>query len=339
MRKGFIVRCAEVLKKIVIGYGIALMTCSCGKWLFENDEDCDPVYRVKFVYEMNMSGGDAFPAQVKSIDLWVFRHSTGEFVGLFSDSGDALSEKDYTLSLDGLAPGEYDFIAWGGMKNTASFTMPDASSVKKRTDLACSLNTSVLDGVPTSGERLSPLFYGALHNQTLSDRYGTYTYTVCLMKDTNNINLSLQHVGGEPLEADDFSIYMTADNGRLDHDNAVTPSQEIVYYPWAVQSGTADFSGEVMNFLQAEISTSRLMADASPSIRIMDNNTHKVIYSIPIVKWAKKLRSIWHLDMDDQEYLDREHEYTIMVHLINDPVGWKAASIVINGYEMSDIAE
>lgn len=334
MQKGFKFYCTEVLKNIIAGCCMILTVSSCGEKLLENNDDCDPVYRVKFVYEMNMSGGDGFPAQVNSVDLWVFQHSTGELVGLFSDFGDALSEKDYTLSLDGLTPGEYDFIAWCGMKDSDSFTMPALSSVKSMTDLVCRLNTTVRDGVPTSGDLLSPLFYGALYAQTLSDRYGTYTYTVRLMKDTNNINLALQHVGGEPLDKDDFSIYMSVDNGCLGYDNAVIPSQEIVYYPWSVQSGSADFSGGRMNFLQMEISTLRLMAEADPSIVIIDNNTRGVIYSFPIVEWAKKLRSIQNLGMSDQEYLDREHEYTIMVHLIDDSIGWKAVSIVINGYEI-----
>lgn len=327
--------CAAVLRNIFVGGCLVLMAASCSKWLFEYNDDCDPTYQVKFVYEMNMSGGDGFPAQVASVDLWVFRHGTGEFVRLFSDAGEALSAKDYVLTLDGLAPGEYDFIAWGGLKGSASFTMPDPSSVRNMTDLECLLNTTVRDGAPASTTLLSPLFYGSLHDQTLSDRYGTYTYTVYLMKDTNNINLSLLHVDGEPLGKDDFSICMVADNGHLGFDNAVIPSQEIVYYPWSVQAGTTEFSGGSMNYFQAEISSSRLMADADPSIRIVDNATGSVIYSIPIVEWAKKLRYIQHLSMDDQEYLDREHEYTIMAHLVDDTDGWKAVSIVINGYEMS----
>lgn len=337
MQKGFKYYCKEIYDYIIAGCCLVMMVSSCGNWLFDDVADCDPVYRVKFTYDWNMSGGDAFPAQVGSVDLWVFRHGTGEFVDRFSDSGDALSGKDYALALDGLAPGEYDFIAWGGIAGSTSFTMPDPSSVKNMTDLQCFLNTTVRDDVPTSRELLSPLFHGELYGQTLSDRYGTYTYTVCLMKDTNNINLSLQHVGGESLDAVDFSIYMTADNGHLDYDNSVIPSREICYYPWSVQSGKINGADKDMNYLQAEISTSRLMADANPILTIIDNNTQNVIYAIPIVAWAKKLRSIQHLSMDDQEYLDREHEYTIMVHLIDDKTGWKAVSIVINGYEFSEI--
>lgn len=40
--------------------------------------------------------------------------------------------------------------------------------------------------------------------------------------------------------------------------------------------------------------------------------------------------------MSDQEYLDCEHEYTIMLYLIDreGEGGWRAGSIVINGYEI-----
>ena len=338
MRKCFKYYCRKVCKNIFAGGCFALAVSSfaaCGK-LFDDNSDCVPVYQVRFVYDMNMSGGDAFPSQVESVCLWVFKHSTGEFVDMFSDSGEALSAKDYTLSLDRLSPGEYDFIAWCGLENSTSFTMPSAASVRNMSDLKCSLATTVRDGGPVSDALLAPLFYGSLYAQTIPADYGIYTYTVYLMKDTNNINLSLQHLSAEVLKESDFSIYMIVDNANLDYDNSVIPSQAVCYSPWIVRSGAMDLQGEDMNLLQAEISTSRLMADTNPQIVIIENDTRNIVYAIPIVEWAKKLRSVQNLGMDDQEYLDREHEYTIMVQLLDTETGWKAASIIINGYEMTD---
>ena len=317
--------CRPVLCLVLLAAGLS----GCES-LYDAEGACDPVYKARFIYDMNMSGGDGFPSQVRSVSLWAFHHADGSFAGLFSDAGDALAADGYRLDLSGLQPGDYDFIAWCGLDGERSFSVPPA--VATAADLTCDLQTTVQDGVPVSRSLLSPLFYGSLTQETLPDAAGEHTLTVRLMKNTNNINISLQQTGGEALDPADFTICMTGANGSLASDNI--PSGEITYYPWSVRSGTTDLAEEKVHFIQAEISTGRLMADRHPVITITDNAAGRTVYAIPIVEWAKKLRSLQHLAMDDQEYLDREHEYTVMLHLVNEAGGWKAVSIVINGYEI-----
>lgn len=314
---------------LVALFATGLSSCS----VYDEDMDCDVIYKVRFIYDMNMSGGDGFPIQVKTVNLWVFDHATGNLVKEYTDSGDALDESSYRLVLNDLQPGDYDFIAWCGLGDDSQFSVP--SIVHKKSDLKCSLATSSLNGQNVSNTLLSPLFYGALDAQQLGDQLGEYTYTVYLMKDTNNINISLQHLSDETLDASDFIIFMKDANGELNYDNSVLSSAaEITYFPWSTQSGDIDISDEDLNFMKAEISTCRLMADQNPVINIIAKETGNTVYSIPIVEWAKKLRSLQNLSMNDQEYLDREHEYTIMLHLLDEENGWKAASIVINGYQL-----
>lgn len=307
--------------------------CFAGCGLINEDlEECVTSYNVKFVYEMNMSGGDGFPSQVSSISLWIFDHATGNFVKRFDDSGASLSQPGYLLPLTGLVAGTYDMIAWGGLEGSKSFSVP--AVVDNIKDLKCSMNTVTIDGVISSNSLLTPLFYGSLTAQSLAEDTGEHIYTMYLMKDTNNINLSLQHLSEEPLDVNDFTISMSDSNGYLAADNSLLPSSEILYLPWSRQSGGIDMSGDDLNFIKAEISTSRLMADQNPIINIVYNASGEIVYSIPIVEWAKKLRSIQNLAMDDQEYLDREHEYTVMLYLVNEAEGWKAVSIIINGYQI-----
>ena len=300
--------------------------------IYDKEEDCDPVYKVKFIYDMTMSGGDAFSSQVNSVDLWVFEHESGEFVAKYSDAGSQLASKSYYLELTDLKPGTYDFIVWGGLENSRSFSVP--SEVASLSDLKCTLKTQTQNGQPVSDQLLSPLFYGSLIDQSLLDKPGEHVYTVNLMKDTNNINLSLQHMSDETLDASEFTIYMTDTNGNLSYSNNTLAEEDVYYYPWSLKSGAIDMPGEELNYIRAEISTSRLMADSSPVITIKANETGNTVYSIPIVEWAKVLRSQQNMSMTDQEYLDREHEYTIMLYLSAENEGWKAVSIVINGYEM-----
>ncbi|MCH5237529.1 MAG: FimB/Mfa2 family fimbrial subunit [Muribaculaceae bacterium] len=320
-------------KKPILGLmtlGLALGLGGCN--VYDEAEDCDPVYKVRFIYDWNMSGGDGFSSQVNSISLWVFDHNTGLLVKKYSDGGVALSKAGYLLELKDLEPGNYDFIAWGGLEGSESFIV--SSNVSRESDLNVGLITENKDGLNISDSRLSPLFYGSLDNLTVEDVRGEKIYTVYLMKDTNNINLSLQHISEETLSAKDFTIYMVDSNGNLGYDNSLLAGEEIYYYPWSTNSGDINLPGDNLNFLQVELSTSRLIADRNPVITILDNETGNTVYTIPIVEWAKKLRSLQHLSMDDQEYLDREHEYTVMLYLIDEANGWKATSIIINGFEL-----
>ena len=323
-----------MIKKYISGVLIAatvILLSGCNV-IFDDIEECESTHNIRFVYDMNMSGGDGFGSQVKSVSLWVFEHSSGKFIKRFDDAGEALSKPGYLLSLPGLDPGTYDLIAWGGLGESSSFSVP--SAISEINDLNCTLHTVDIKGVTSSNTLLSPLFYGSLHSLTISDDGKDHTYTIYLMKDTNNINISLQHSSDEILNAGDFTIFMDDANGFLSSENRLLPSGDIQYLPWSVKSGTIDMAGENLNFIQSEISTSRLMADRNPVIKIIDKAAGTIVYSIPIVEWAKKLRSLQNLSIGDQEYLDREHEYTIMLYLVSEPEGWKAASIVINGYEL-----
>ena len=85
------------------------------------------------------------------------------------------------------------------------------------------------------------------------------------------------------------------------------------------------------------------MANRDPRINIVDNATGNTVYSIPIVKWATTFRSKQYSDAnnnihvinDDQEYLDRESDYNVMLYLDNkEDGGWLAASIYINSWKV-----
>lgn len=320
------------VKAALLMAGIAVSLPSCG--IYDNQDDCGAFIDIRFVYDMNMSGGDGFPAQVSSINLWLFDHETGRCVGEYSDSGEALSKEGYRLRLSDIKPGRYDFIAWGGLGENASFSVP--SYINGRSDLNCTMHTIEFNRTTVSNTLLTPLFYGSLEDVEIEGNLTEYTFSMPLMKDTNNINISLQHLSDEKLDASEFSIFMVDANGDLNYDNSLAQgARSITYYPWSTISGAIDFPDEDLNYVKAELSTCRLMADSNPVITIVDNDTHSTVYSIPIVEWAKKLRSMQNLSMEDQEYLDREHEYSIMLYLADEDNGWKTTSIVINGFQMS----
>ena len=334
-------------------FGIAALTAasalsSCESFYID-EGDCDPHYYVKFDYTMNMEWADAFSNQVNSVELYVFDASTGDFVAKYTESDLAtLSAPGYRMPVD-LTPGKtYDFIAWCGLDNNQEnlFSLPQ--SISHRDHVNCRMERMYEGDRAYQNKQLHYLFHGK-ETALLPDEQGEHEVLVHLIKDTNNINISMQHISGQPLTTDMFSVTMTEGNGHLAHDNSLVQDEDIDFKPWHVDSGMVDITGsradddENLNFFMAEISTSRLMANRDPRINIVDNATGNVVYSIPIVKWATTFRSQqfkdnnnnMHVITDNQEYLDRESNYNVMLYLDNkEDGGWLAASIYINSWKV-----
>lgn len=329
-------------KKSLTGMMCALVAMlslsSCDKMIYEEAGDCDPKYYVKYVFDMNMSYADAFASKVNSVTLFVIEPSTGNIVASYEAFGDPLKEPGYRMPID-VAPGEYEFIAWCGLENNDDlFTLP--ASVSHREHVHCRMaRTYNEEGRAMQNNWLHSLFHGKI-SAGLPDTPGDHEVTIYLIKDTNNINISMQHVAGQPLTKDMFSVTMTEGNGHMAYDNSLVLDEDIDFHPWHIADGNVDLTtgradDEVLNYFKAEISTPRLMAERDPRINIVDNESGNTLYSIPIVQWALAFKSAQHSGMGNQEYLDREDEFNVMLYLDNkDESGWLAASIYINGWRI-----
>lgn len=182
-------------------------------------------------------------------------------------------------------------------------------------------------------------------------------YTVPLVRDVNNITLTIQHHNG-PMNTTFKRVTMIDNNGMMLHDNSVDVSDEnIVFKPWALSVGTlagnsfGDPDGDYLDqtfsrggagdpsaehdFMKVELSTARLMADHDPYITIYDIETGNTVFSFPVVQWLCQLRSAKYSGMSDQEYLDRKYDHELYVILEDDGRGgWTAISVVINGWHI-----
>lgn len=319
----------------------AVFSCTACGSVFDDEGDCDPRYFVRFVYDMNMLRTDAFATQVNSVDLFVFDAETDELVKHLSGEGKELASGSYRMPLD-LPPGNYKFIAWCGLAdNDEDFAL--RLNIAQPENLVCTMARSRDEKGNTaySNRNLHALFHGMLTAE-LPDQEGEHVYTVKLIKDTNNINLSLQHMAG-PLDPARFEVTMVDENGLMAYDNSLMADEQIEYRPWYIDGGTLELQDNTetgtdkkeAGYLKAELSTARLMATRNPRINVLDKDQGKVIFSIPIVQWALKLRSANHAKMDGQEYLDREDEYNLMLILDDDnDAGWIAMEIYINGWHL-----
>lgn len=321
---------------------------SCER-IYETEGDCDPYYFVEFIYDMNMEFADAFPAQVNSVKLMVYDAATGNFVKTFEETSEAiLSEKGYRMPVD-LKPGNYDFIAWCGLHNNeGQFVVADPAPTREA--LKCRLEARAYDGAQAvSQQELHLLFHGMVVRQNLPDQQGEHTVTIRLTRDTNTINLSLTQLGDKGMKPGQFSVCMADTNGWMGYNNALLTDEPIEYRPYYQIYGSEDFTAggasnaddDACNYMRCELSTARLMVDHNPVIVVTDNESGKTVFSIPIVKWIRTYRSeaSKRLVPDDQEYLDRENEYNVVLYIENNHGGWIAAQIEINGWRVRELGD
>lgn len=350
---------ANHLTKLIAVTAVATTVASCDdSKIFDYQDDCDPHYFVRFEYNMHMEKGNSFKEQVEAVDLWIFNEETGELVDHIYSTVADMAQTDYLLPLN-VKPGNYDFVAWCGDIDNRHFKVSD--NISHRTHTKCRLDKRKYDGAQAySDEALDLLFHGKLDGAMLPNEEGTFIYTVPLVRDTNDIMLTLQHVSGE-FDTEHKLITMIDNNGSMLHDNSIDNTDEtILYKPWSVRTGDLEnaFEGALNvkrrfdindpenadqsagNFMNIEMTTGRLMADHNPVITIKDSETDQIIFQIPLNKWLLQLKSAKYADMDDQEYLDRRNTHELMVLLQDDGRGgWMAVQVVINGWHMINNGE
>lgn len=329
-------------KAIIFTAGTLLSLGASGcESIYDKTQDCDPYYYLSFVYDMNMDYADAFSAKVNSVEVYAFDSETGELAGKFMDSGAALAQEGYKMRVD-LQPGKsYDFIAWCGLENNEGhFKLSD--NITTAEDILCRMDRQKSsDGSAFQNINLHPLFHGKV-SAKFEDIPGDHVFNVPLIKDTNNINFSLQELSGEELDPERFSIKINIDNGLMNFDNTVLKDEGIEYYPYYQASGSASVDTKAEgdeskhDLVVAEMSTARLIASHNPMIQVIDNEKNKTVYSIPLVKWALMLKSQNYSSMGDQEYLDREDEYNVILYVNGNSESdiYIAASVMINSWRI-----
>lgn len=297
-------------------------------------------YRVSFVYDMNLKWADAFPSEVKSVNLYVF-DSEGLFYKEFTAAGEALSTPGFYIELDGVPAGDYQLVAWCGLVNEGvsqeSFTVTTPEKgVTTLDDFICRLNTATAkaegdDATVTSDSRLNFLYHGNIAvNLPDSGDGQTYYYTVPLVKDTNHIRIILQELSSdEDMIPEDYDISIEADDGIMAYNNNILLGPTVTYTPWSlvqdeVGVGRVDVANGGIKFVKgviADLSVARIMdyMEDSFSLVIKKADTGELIASIPVVKYALLSKKYYEMayghTMTNQELLDREDEYVMTFFL------------------------
>lgn len=319
----------------------ALSLGSCSGLMYDEEGDCDPHYKARFIFDMNMSYANAFSKEVNAVTLYLLDPTTGNIVWQKSERGDRLREDGYLMDLD-VAPGSYQLLAWCGEGLDEHFTV--SSDASHYSHLTCTLNreyeSRAAGASAVSRKDLKRLYHGKTDVKVFPEEEGTYIYNVELVKNTNDVNILLQHLSGEIVQ-DGFTFTITDANGSMDWDNSIMPDEVITYYPWLVRAGTAgiqhpesgDFTGiSSMSASVANMTIGRLMADRRYDMRVKIYNPEgEKIVDIPLIDYILQTRGRYEQTMTEQEYLDRQDKYDL-VFFIDEGYRWAKAYIYINSW-------
>ncbi|MBE6235070.1 MAG: hypothetical protein E7112_02405 [Bacteroidales bacterium] len=334
---------ATLVKKILIALmllGLGTFFSSCEK-IFEYEGDCSIHCQIRFRYDMNMKFADAFANSVSHVTVYVYDAGTGKLVLKQTESGPALSDRNYVMELEGLQPGTYDIVVWGGDGlEEGTFTASEVTAgVSEVTEIQCMMERDNVDGKAQVTEDVRQLYHG-IRRVTFDDTYGTQVEEISLVKNTNVVRIVLQHLYVEDVDPDNFIFEIQDDNGYMDYDNDLLEDDMIHYYPWSVTAGQAGIEADIytktitnVNAAVAELTIGRLMEGGNTILNIYNREKGEKVLSIPLVDYALLVKGNYNKGMSDQEYLDRQDEYNLTFFL--DGAGrWISSEIYINSWRV-----
>ena len=317
-----------------------LGSSSCeNELIFEGEGDCGVYYRIRFKYDYNIKFADAFANEVNSVALYVFDENDVLVEEIATTDKEALSSGSFEIPLE-LEPGKYTLLAWGGLMNEESFDMlaQTESGMTKLQELQVRMHRQYDDQDNAKvSEDLLPLFHGTMPLEVTSVP-GTYTETMSLMKNTNVIRILLHEMSGEEMDADKFIFEINDDNGFYDWDNTLLDDEMITYSAWHQQTGSAEVEdGNVkattsVSVALAELTIGRMRAGSSPVLHIRNRETGEDVFRIPVADYALLVKGNYRKNMGDQEYLDRQDEYTMTFFL--DEGEWVSSVVYINSWRV-----
>lgn len=314
---------------------------SCNGLIYDELEPCPYGVSLRFVYDYNMEFANAFPSQVDCLTLYVY-DGEGKYVTTRTVTGPELRDEAYRMTLD-LTPGDYRFVAYGGMAcGESTFSMvetPDFGSLD--TDRRVMIDRARVDAATPRQRKLHDMFWGEL---ALTAAYPQPEGTVKMMKNTNNIRVVLQQEFGGTVDVDDFEFEITDNNALLNYNNIPLTDnvQPLSYTPWTTgqsQTGVSITGSQVapvpVIVAYAEMSTSRLMENSDAHLIIRRKADGEAIVDFPLVKYLDELCSDYYkeppFNLSTQEFLDRESSYELFFFLRPDN-SWLNTKIVINDW-------
>lgn len=314
----------------------ALGAVSCDKQIYNYEGDCTPYNGVRLVYDINMKYADAAPKEVKSAKVLLYG-SDGNLVKEVDATGQDLQDNEYLVRTD-VAPGTYNVLVWCGLdESPKTWTLAEKNALSPMTVTMGTKDKKV-------GE-IAPLFHG-FQKVTFPNTEGLTEETIHLTKDFNDVKVMMQHLSGEDVDVSKFTYEITADNSVYRYNNSPLLKGDVTYVPFETkmasvevpdvpETGKTSTKATLTNRVAlAEFTVGRLMAanKVKPRLTIFNDEGEKVL-SIPLVDYLLLVKGYYNRSMSDQEYLDRQDDFSLTFFLDKNDQ-WISSSIIINSWKV-----
>ncbi|MBP5171707.1 MAG: FimB/Mfa2 family fimbrial subunit [Bacteroidales bacterium] len=313
--------------------GLGLAACNA---IFDYPGDCDAWIRL--VYDRNMKYADAAPREVSSALVYVF-DADGLLYKSYTASREELQAQGWRMPLRDLPRGDYQCVVWCGLEDEpGSYSLPRMNNGRSRIEeLSCRLQRSRSTGQAAEVGEIQPLFHGSFHLEGQRHFEGSDTAVVHLTKDRNSLRVILQE--NSPLGADTQLLTASiADcNGLLDYDNRPLDDETLLYRPCYTDYAASDpsvGSAPGANVALMEFTLSRLWIDPERENRltVYHRQSGDTVLSIPLNRYLCLAREHYMSELSDQEYLDRQDNYSLTFFLQQGR--WVGSQVVINSWKM-----
>ena len=344
---------ANLKSKLTASLAILAGMMTSGCTMVTDDLDpCPAQLRIKFVYDYNIKWGDAFLHEVPSVNVWAF-DSSGKLV--WHDHAAVPEGTKDSFYLDTPLPeGDYDFVAWCGIQDNPDFDLATYTPASKE-ELEVTMKTVEENGLYKSAVRLTPIYHADMADieYEVNPTSPTWkTVTASLMKDTKDIRVILRNMNGSELEDQDFDVTITVpDNTEYAWNNSLLPSHTVTYTPWDVRYGVTskpedtDINGggtkaddatiTSIATLVFDLSTGRLMKNADSRrdaiLTIHRNWDNRDLVRINLIEYLLLIKGHYG-NISDQEYLDRQDDYSIAFFLDPNSNYYVGGVVFINGW-------
>lgn len=308
---------------------LALLSLSLVSCIRDDRDDCG--LKVRFVYDKNMLGVDAFAVSASEVNLWVFDNAGNLVLHQFQSSD---LDKGMSIEAGKLAPGSYKFVAWAQNREhsaqSADFAIPALAVGDNYGKLCGELQTS-------GGKFAAPLnaaFVGVADAEVVQRENDDFV--VNLRKITNKVRVIL--MPNRPvvdLKSDNYDITIADCNARLEYDASNTAKIPVVYSPYSQRLESADSRSDdavVDKAVVADFDLSRLFVDDNARLSVKNVSSGTGMLDINLA-WLLTLQGIGENKWGAQEYLDRQDYFSLTFFFDGDT--WMQNRIVVNGWVLS----
>lgn len=331
------------IKQFFLTLSLLLIAHSCVK---DELEDCST--SISFSYTWNILNTESFHNQVDEVSLFVF-DSSGHYLKTIHEKGKHVQSPYFRMQVTGLPNGNYNFVALAHnnrYSDTASyfelpkFTSGGISLTKFLAKLKLSEGNSYRSVL--NNHLLGYLRNVEINTSRLND------IVIPTKKVNKTIRVVLIETSTKEVETEDYSIQIEDldGNGSVKYDFDLLKGNPIKYLPnyyKKVEPKPTEYKNEnnieKLNALAAEFSLSRLSAKHNVRLTVTDKNGKKVLDKNLIdFIYLLKHEELLPANMNFQEYLDRQDNFSISIYVEGDTSTWLKTTIIINGWILNLIS-